>query len=193
MSSRAAALLIAGVIALGGATGGTLAWIFSESAPVQNTFNPAGIDVSVEETPTDDGDDDPNTNSYTMLPGATIGKDPIVTFAAGGEDAWLFVQMDESANFRSFLDYAMADGWTALEGADGVYWRTADKSEQDQTFGVIADNAVMVKPEVTAAMLNTLTPETAPTLTVTAFAIQRTGVEDAQLAYALAQEQSETP
>lgn len=151
------------------------------------------MDVAVAEKPTADGDSDPNTNTYTMLPGAAITKDPVVTLAANSEDTWLFVKLEKSANFDRFLSFSMADGWTELEGADGVYYRTTQKSDTAQTFGVLNENKVTVKPDVTAAMLNALTDATRPTLAVTAFAVQKQSIGTALEAWALAESQSATP
>jgi len=182
------------VLLAGGAVGGTLAWLMDQTEPLVNTFTiSAGIDVSVAETPTDDGDSDPNTNTYTMLPGATITKDPIVTLAANSEDAWIFVKLEKSANFDQFLSFSIADGWTELDGADSVYYRTTQKSDTAQTFGVLKENKVTVKPEVTAAMLNALTDATRPTLAVTAFAVQKQSIGTALEAWTLVEGQSATP
>lgn len=187
-------LVTACVLLAGGVVGGTLAWMIDQTEPLVNTFTvSAGINVTVAETPTEDGDSDPNTNTYTMLPGATITKDPVVTLAAKSEDAWLFVKLEKSANFDQFLSFSMAEGWTALDGADGVYWRTTQKSDTAQTFGVIKENKVTVKPDVTAAMLNSLTDAARPTLAVTAYAVQQQGIGTALEAWALVENQSANP
>lgn len=167
--------------------------MMDQTEPLVNTFTITRLEVTVAETPTDDGDSNPNTNTYTMLPGAIITKDPIVTLTANSEDAWLFVKLEKSANFDQFLSFAIVDGWTALNGADGVYYRTTQKSDTEQTFGVIKENKVTVKPEVTAAMLNALTDATRPTLAVTAYAVQKQSIGTALEAWTLAESQSATP
>lgn len=193
LRSRAAVLVIACVLMVGGAAGGTVAWLIGRTEPLRNTFTASIIDVKLTETPTEDGDSDPNTNTYLMLPGAVITKDPVVTLEAGSEAAWLFVRLEKSANFDQFLQFSMTDGWTALNGADGVYWRTTQKSDTAQTFDVIKDDVVAVKPDVTAAMLNTLTDATRPTLAVTAYAVQRQSIDTAPDAWALAESQNTNP
>ncbi|MBP3649390.1 MAG: hypothetical protein J6K73_06365 [Clostridia bacterium] len=193
LQNRTAVLVTACVLLAGGAVGGTLAWMIDQTDPVRNTFRIASMDVAVAEKPTADGDSDPNTNTYTMLPGAAITKDPVVTLAANSEDTWLFVKLEKSANFDRFLSFSMADGWATLDGADGVYWRTTQKSDAEQTFGVIKDNTVTVKPDVTAVMLNALTESTRPTLAVTAYAVQKQSVGTASDAWALVQSQSTNP
>ena len=157
--------------------GGTLAWLIAETKPVVNTFTYGDINITLEETDTNkDGDDDPNTNTYSMIPGHTIAKDPKVTFKADSEDAWLFVKLEKTANFDDFMTYEIADGWTALQGAEGVYYRKVSKAAQDAEFTVIKDDTVTVKGEVTKEMLNALDTNGAsnyPKLIVTAYAVQR--------------------
>ena len=158
--------------------GGTAAWLVAGTEPVVNTFTYGDINITLEETDTGDGDGDPNTNSYPMIPGNTITKDPKVTFEAGSENAWLFVKLEKSANFDDFMTYEIADGWTALDSVDGVYYQTVDKAQTDVTFNVIKDNTVNVKGEITKEKLNALDADDAdnyPKLTVTAYAVQRDG------------------
>lgn len=157
--------------------GGTLAWLVTETDPVVNTFTYGDINITLHETDTNkDGDNDPNTNTYPMVPGHTITKDPKVTLKANSEDAWLFVKLEKSANFDDFMTYEIADGWTELDGVDGVYYREVSKAAQDAEFTVIKDNTVTVKGEVTKEMLNALDANGAsnyPKLIVTAYAVQR--------------------
>lgn len=173
---KTAALVLVLALALSCAVGGTLAWLSDQTDPVVNTFTYGDIDITLTETDTGDGDDDPNTNQYKMLPGKTIIKDPKVTVLGGSEDCWLFVQLDKSENFDSFMTYEIANGWTALEGETDVYYRQVSRSENDQEFPVIQGNTVSVKDTVTKDELNALdeTPgaETYPTLTITAYAVQ---------------------
>ena len=157
--------------------GGTLAWLVTETDPVVNTFTYGDINITLHETGTNkDGDSDPNTNTYPMVPGHTITKDPKATFKAGSENAWLFVKLEKTANFDDFMTYEIASGWTALDNVDGVYYREVSKSDADAEFTVIKDNTVTVKGEVTKEMLNALDANGAsnyPKLIVTAYAVQR--------------------
>lgn len=186
---KAALLLLAMLLALGGVIGSTAAWLSAQTEPVVNTFTYGDINIELEETDTEaDKDDDPNTNTYKMLPGETITKDPKVTVLAGSEDCWLFVKLEKSENFDDFLTYQVdvreesadgeesKDGWIPLDGVEGVYYRAVAKSEENQEFLVIKGNTVSVRDDVTKDMLNALdeTPgaETYPTLTITAYAVQ---------------------
>ena len=157
--------------------GGTLAWLVTETDPVVNTFTYGDINITLRETDTNkDGDNDPNTNTYPMVPGHTITKDPKVTLKANSENAWLFVKLQKTANFDDFMAFEIADGWTKLNNVDGVYYREVSKAAQDVEFTVIKDNTVTVKGEVTKEMLNDLDANGAsnyPKLIVTAYAVQR--------------------
>lgn len=179
------ASLLIFVLALGCAVGGTMAWLISASEPVVNTFTYGDINITLTETDTGDGDNNENTNKYKMMPGGTITKDPLVTVAKGSEASWLFVKLEKSTNFDDFMTYAMEDGWTQLNDAngqavEGVFFRkveAADAADADKPFGVIAENKVIVKDTVTKAQLNALTDANYPSLTITAYAVQYLGFE----------------
>lgn len=183
------ALLAAVMLVFAGMVGGTVAWLITKTDEVVNTFTYGDINIDIEETPTDDGDENPNTNTYKMVPGHTITKDPTVTVEAGSEDCWLFVELKRSSDpkFDDFMTYAIADGWTELENTEyDVYYRAVDAADVDQPFAVIKDNTVTVKESVTKDMLNALTEY--PTLTVTGYAVQRdNNVDTAAEAWALVQ------
>ncbi len=166
------------VLVLCSIIGGTVAWLITKTDPVINTFTYGDVNITLTESDTGDGDNNPNTNTYSMVPGNEITKDPLITVKKNSEDCWLFVKLEKSidpAAFDSFMKYEMEDGWNALSGTQGVYYREVVKADDDQTFFVIKDNTVTVKDTVTKEMLNTLTEY--PTLSVTAYAVQR----DAQL------------
>ena len=171
MKKKTLALVLALTLLVAGVVGGTLAWLTDRTAEVKNTFTVGDINISLTETTTD----------YKMVPGNTIAKDPTVTVKANSEA--LFVQVTESENLDTFITYAIAEGWTALPGVDGVYYREVPASNADQTFPVLAGNAVTVKDTVTKEML-TAKDFTNPTLTFKAYAIQKDHFTTADAAWA---------
>ena len=185
--------LIAGAVVATGAAGSTVAWLASRSNAVENRFTYGQIALSIQETDSGDQDGNPNTNAYLITPGATIEKDPEVVVEAFSEAAWLFVKLDKSSTFDSYLTFAPASGWTALQADPTVYWRKVESLPQAQSFPVLADNAVHVKPEVTEHMLNQLAHLPLPTLSLTAYAIQQTGIENENEAWPLALAQASNP
>lgn len=170
-----AALIVCATVA------GTLAWLTDTTAPVVNTFTVGDINIELKET---------TGETYKMVPGIELVKDPTVTVKAGSEACWLFVKVVKSGNFDSFMTFEMADGWNALSGHAGVYYRNVDATNADTGFDVLKDNKVTVRDTVTKTMLEGVknaedgTPnENAPTLTFTAYAVQKDGINDAATAW----------
>lgn len=185
------ALILALVLTVGGVIGGTVAWLIATPDPVVNTFTYGDINIELDETDTGlDNDGKDTTNKYEMMPGQAITKDPVITVKADSEEMWLFVKLEKSSNFDTFMEYTVADGWTALSGVDGVYFKhiTAEEvADADMEIHVIANDTVTVKETVTKEQLNALdsgTTATYPTLTVTAYAVQYAGNATAADAWA---------
>lgn len=170
-------LLASLAIVLAGATGGTLAWVASQTPAAVNTFTTGDIAITLTETDTEiDDDQSPDTNRYLLVPGKAIAKDPHVTVLAESEDCWLYVLLDASESFDQFLEYVPADGWLALPGVPHVIYRAVDRAEAAQVFPVLKDDLVQVKPSVTLQALASLSEGHFPVLSMTAFAVQRSGV-----------------
>lgn len=156
------------------AVGGTFAWLTTQTGEVRNTFTIGNIDITLAET----------TSDFKMIPGETIAKDPVVTVKAGSEACWLFVKVTESDNLDSFISYSVDSGWTALTGVSGVYYREVAAVSADSSFDVLTGNAVTVKDTVTKTMMDALTDNTLPTLTFKAYAIQKSGFDTVEAAWA---------
>lgn len=172
MKKKAWVSLVAVVLVLCCAVGGTLAWLTAKSDAVTNTFAPSGIDIKLEET---------TGEKYNMIPGYTISKNPKATVLAGSEKCYLFVKLVKSNNFDNFMTYDMADGWTQLtKDKDGnnitdlVFYRVVDGTQNQigTAYSVLKNDQVTVRGTVTEKMMNDLTTETYPTLTITAYASQ---------------------
>lgn len=174
--TKSLALVLALVLVIGCVAGGTLAWLNAKTEEVKNTFSTSDIGVTLGET----------TNTYKMVPGWTIAKDPKATVTSGSEDCYLFVKVEKSNNFDTYVDMAIDSQWTALEDQTGVYYIKIDEdSEKNVAYNVLgegkvtyenveyawADNQVLVKPTVTEAMMETA-KTSQPTLTFTAYAVQ---------------------
>ncbi|WP_286733303.1 TasA family protein [Intestinimonas sp. UBA1698] len=186
-------LSLALAVAIG--IGGTLAWLTAKTEEVKNTFTVGNINITLTE------EAGGNTKEFKMVPGQTIAKDPKVTVKAGSEACWLFVKIAESDNLDDFISYKVKlgeDSWkelTGVTGVTGVYYREVAASDTDQSFDVIGyesgdpatftANKVLVKDSVTKAMMDEITAQTAsaPTLTFTAYAVQKDGVGTAAEAW----------
>ena len=185
VGSRTLVALLAVVLVVGCVVGGTVAWLIDTSDEVVNTFTYGNINIDLNETTTD----------YKIVPGATIDKDPKVTVLANSEDCYLFVKVEAGANWPSYLHYSIAAGWTQGKGTDGiptnVYYREVSNSTSAQEFYVLAGTTGHANGIVTVD--NTLDKATVdqaikdgfqPTLTFTAYAVQKDGSATAAEAWA---------
>lgn len=155
--------IVAVVLVLCCAIGGTLAWLTAKSDVVTNTFTPSNIKIELKE----------NTGAqYKMVPGQTIKKDPAAKVFAGSEECWLFVKIEKSTNFDQYLTYKPATGWDLVTGTDNVYARKVTTADFGTAFSVLQNDQVTVKSDVTEAMMEGLTAANYPTLTITAYATQ---------------------
>lgn len=177
VATKTFAVILALMLVVGISVGATIAWLTAKTDPVVNTFTVGDINITLEET----------TKDYKIVPGVDIDKDPVVTVLADSEACWLFVEIDE-ANWPTAteedgttrkVEYEVADGWTELK--DGVYYREVDASDVDQEFAVLKDNQVTVSGTLTKAEVEAIT--TNPTLTFTAYAIQKEGFASAEAAW----------
>ena len=174
MKKKSFIMVLALVLVFAVAVGGVVAWLTDKTDPVKNTFTVGDINIKLEET----------TTAYKMVPGNAIAKDPKVTVKAGSEACWLFVEVEKSANFDNFMTYAMADGWKVLDGQTGVYYREVDATTADTSFAVLKDNQVTVRDTVTKTQLEEVKTANQPTLTFTAYAVQKDNIADAATAWA---------
>ena len=150
-----------------------MAWLTDKTPSVTNTFTTSDINIELKET----------KNNFQMIPGWNIEKDPKVTVKVGSEACYLFVKLEKSTNFDTFMTYEMADGWEALPEAPGVFYREVAAATTDTTFEVLKGNQVTVKDTVTNADM-TAAETDKPTLTFKAYAIQKSGFNAAADAWA---------
>lgn len=186
-SFRGLVLVLALALIVGVAGGATFAWLTAESDTVTNTFTYGDINITLEE----------NTGSdYKIIPGVDIGKDPLVTVKAGSEACWLFVKVEEEnwptltygegENAVRKVNYDIADGWTKGDGTSipaNVYYRKVDASKANQEFPVLKDNKITVSDTLTKIDISRISTTT-PKLSITAYAIQKDGMDTAAKAWA---------
>jgi len=169
------------------ATDGSVAWLSSKTNEVTNTFTYGKIDIELSESDTNlDDDNDGRTNTYLMdLLDNKITKDALITVKEKSESCWLFVKLNQSENFKTYLEYEIGEGWTQLPNYEGIYFREVTKSEGLQTFEVFKDQTVHLKNGITHSSLNQLAEETYPKLDITAYAVQKYGIETAVEAWSI--------
>lgn len=184
VSSKAFVVMLALVLALGCAVGGTIAWLTAQTDKVTNTFTYGKINIELTET---------TGTEYKIIPGTDIPKDPKVTVKAGSEACWLFVKVEATGDFAKGVTYAIRDkDWTKGDGTDipeNVYYREVPAAETDTVFymltgdeknpnGVVTVSKGLTKEEIAKVTTN-------PTLTFTAYAVQKENVASAAAAWDL--------
>lgn len=194
VSMKVVILLLVVVLLVGSTVGGTLAWLIASTNTVTNTFTVGDIDIDLTETVNGESQSALTSavtnNGFKMIPGTDLTKDPKVTVNANSEACWLFIKVDaqngvvstnENGTYNSetdYITYTIADGWAAVSGTTGVYYRQVSAATSNQEFAVLKDNKVHVLDTVTKTMMEAA--ETAkPTLAFTAYAIQSEGLKDA--------------
>lgn len=166
--------------------GGTLAYLTYETDEIVNTFTVGNVKIALAETNVDEGSE--LANSYKMIPGNTITKDPTITVDAGSETCWVFVKVEGENDYAEFLTHEMADGWTAVSGVANVFVYAKDGSNEiaaGTEIPVLKNNQVTVLDTVTQDDMDEITAgAAAPTLTITAYAVQYANVETVANAWA---------
>ena len=175
LSGKLVVAMLAVTLLIGCAIGGTVAWLTDKTTAVVNTFTYGDINIELTETTGED---------YKIIPGVDIAKDPKVTVKANSEACWLFVKVEETGTFvANKVTYSIDDGWTKLTGVtgvDNVYYREVGAVTADTSFDVIKDNKVYVKDTLTKEDIKNITN---PTLTFTAYAVQKENIADAKTAW----------
>lgn len=177
-SFRGLVLVLALALIVGVAGGATFAWLTAKTDPVVNTFTYGDINITLAETTGSD---------YKIIPGVDIEKDPLVTVKAGSEACWLFVKVEEEGTFvANKVTYSIADGWTKGDGTKipaNVYYRAVDAVKNDTDFAVLKDNKIYVSDTLTKIDIKDISTTT-PKLSITAYAIQKDGMANAEKAWA---------
>lgn len=197
VASKVLVMLLAVTMIVGISVGGTLAWLSDKTNAVTNTFTPSTIDITLTET---------TGEEYKMVPGTTIGKDPVVKVLAGSEASWLFVKVAEVNNVDGFLSYSVITGegnWTAVPDHDGYYYRKVDAvaagtaeanlptfpviyydADKDGAYDEGEENKVHVLETVKKEDMDALAENTYPKLVFTAAAVQSENITTVDAAWA---------
>lgn len=150
--------IVAVVLVLCCAIGGTLAWLTAKSDVVTNTFAPSDINITLTETPNTDTDNDGKADAWKadMIPGFSYAKDPVVTVKGGSVDCYLFVKFEENGNPATYLTYTStlttANGWTQGDDTNipsNVWYRVVKATDTTKTWNLLAGDTIAVKDTVT--------------------------------------------
>ena len=115
VSAKILILLLALVLLIGCAAGGTLAWLMTKTDPVVNTFTVGNVAITLKEhvlNPTTGQWQTPETltdvgnQGIQVLPGRTIQKDPTLTVLKGSEECYVRVLIKISWSEEADAEFA---------------------------------------------------------------------------------------
>lgn len=177
-SRKAIVLLLALVMIIGCALGGTLAYLMMATPSITNTFTASNVSITLTETL-------PVDQTAKMVPGNVIEKNPEIVVSADSETCYVFLKVEKSARYDEFIDSTIDGAWKVLD--TGVYYQEASAND---VLNILVDDKVTVKADVTKAMMNGIDNDDVK-ITFYAYAIQKANVGDAAAAWNLVK--NETP
>lgn len=140
-STKRSLAIVAVLLVLLMAIGGTVAWLTSTST-LENTFT-VGLIKPIDPNIPNSGPGDKNidasklsgnlyepnwTQDSKLMPGVTIAKDPYVGVGAGSEESYVYVYVDNSMANNDHVYFTINRGWEPVAGqVSEVASGTADK------------------------------------------------------------------
>lgn len=187
--TKALMLVLCAVLLVTASVLGTMAYLTSTDKVV-NTFTVGKVAITLDEAKVDpDGKPVADAarvkeNAYHLLPGHGYTKDPTVHVQANSEDSFIFVKVENGiANYEAGTTIAAqiaANGWTALDGVENVYYKTYTKSAEITNLPVFGHFTIADHANDTDGW-NNFSAETK--VTVTAYAVQQDGFASAAAAW----------
>ena len=189
--SKALLMTLCAVLLVAASVLGTMAYLTSQDS-VTNTFSIGKINITLDEKDVDEstpGADRDKANAYHLLPGQTYIKDPTVHVTdQNSEDSYIFVKVENGiaaieADGNTIAKQIEDKGWKKLTDANGVvvanvYYQEYNKADGVKDF-VVFENFT-IKDSVTETQLKDYENKT---ITITAYAIQKDGFNDAKDAW----------
>ena len=174
----AAALVVASVL-------GTMAFLTSKDK-VNNPFTVGNVAITLDEAKVTDagnpveGADRVKANIYKLIPGHEYTKDPTVHVTANSEDSWVFIKVEDGLaaieDDTTVADQITGNGWTALDGVAGVYYK--EYSSSTAATDLVVFETFKVKGDADVAQYANAK------IDVTAYAIQKDGFTTPAAAWA---------
>ena len=181
-TKKALLALVCAVALVFGSVFATYAYLTSTTDTVTNTFTVGKVGITLTETPNTDADGNGEAESWSaqLIPGKEYAKDPVVAVdrSQTSVDIYLFVKFEENNNPSTYLEYTSnlttTNGWTLVEGENGVWYRTVDVEDATIEWHLLKDDKVTVRTTLTKESM----PKDTPELKYTAYAVQSEGIAD---------------
>lgn len=182
---RALLLACCAVMLVCMSVGATLAYLTSTDEVV-NTFTVGKVVITLDELDVDNSTEGENdrdqANAYHLMPGKQYTKDPTVHVAAGSEECWVYVTVDngiaEIEDATKTIIAQIKENWTELAKYPGVY---VYKDKVNENADCVVFTTFQIDGDVSK---ETLADYAEAEIVVTAYAVQTEGFADAEAAWA---------
>lgn len=209
------AAVICAVLLVVGSVAGTMAYLTSKTERVKNTFTVGKVNITLDEAKVNaDGQpvNDKNmvvtiaeaprvtANSYRLIPGQTYTKDPTIHVAAGSVDSFVFAEVVNKISGieddeNSIEKQLTANGWIKLdnptagvsEGAVLYYQQV-----KENTTRADKDMPLFTSFKISDTVSD-LSAFTGDLIIINGYAIQQSGLADADSAWSALKGQITTP
>ena len=197
--SKALLLTLCAVLLVAASVLGTAAYLTSTES-VTNTFSIGQVKITMDEAKvdkygvalTDAAAGRGNANEYILMPGHTYTKDPTVHVNKVSEDSYIFVKVENGISafeaaavedgYKTIANQIIANGWNALSGVDNVYYREYTKdTTKDSDLKVFESFKIADEANKNDGWGSVIPTDTK--VTVTAYAVQKDGFDDAATAW----------
>lgn len=185
---KAILLVACAALLVGASIMGTLAFLQDKTETITNTMTVGNVAITLDESVLDangekTGERSIAGNAYKLVPGQTYVKDPTIHVAAGSENCYLFVKVEngvagiEKENGQKIADQLAANGWIALANVDNVYYNSTNGTAGAD---VVLFERFQIKDNVDKDEWATYA---GATIKITAYAVQAAGFDNAQEAW----------
>lgn len=189
--SKALLMTLCAVLLVAASVLGTMAYLTSTTGEVKNTFSIGKINITLDEAPVNEYGEEVDgarrmANSYKLVPNHEYKKDPTVHVTGDSENSYIFVKVENGitaieAAGDTTIAAQIEKNWMKLDGVANVYYQEYTKQEANKDFVVF--NSFTVKNDVSE---DTLKGYQTASITITAYAIQKDGFNDAKAAWTAA-------
>ena len=199
---KAILLVACAALLVGASIMGTLAFLQDKTETITNTMTVGNVEITLDEALVNiqgeklnkdgavaqDGDlladRITNGNSYKLVPGKTYIKDPTIHVAAGSENCYLFVKVEngiagieyDDAETKNIAEQLEEKGWEPLANGSNVYYNENGVAGTD----VVLFEHFRIKDDVKNNDLATYADKT---IAITAYAVQKAGFNSATEAW----------
>ena len=192
--TKIVALVTCAILLVAGSIMGTVAYLTS-TATVSNTFTYGNVSIEMDDAKADvyGVAADPTDRAsapiqFKLIPGGTYTKNTTIHVKSGSESCYLFVKVDDAFANIADNNFTLATGWVELDAdnAPGIYYYVVDdnpivdaRNEQNDVHVLVLDTFTVK----TTATKDTLDDFQSTTASITAYAVQSAGFNNASDAW----------